>query len=131
MSDHSPVSPTLVTQAHRIAADRIMRVCRDQGTVEALTLFAELLTREQGPVAVLLARVAVGRAEPVPPPDDSPTWTEEEARRCHALFANGYRSPWVEAGNRIYKRRNKRLNRAARGMQPSGPGLRGRPRLAG
>lgn len=106
------------TGTHKLAADRLLRLTAQEGTVEALAFYDRLDPGARRIVFALVARIASGHIAPV----DGLTevWTDEELRRCHNLFVQGVRTPWVNHGHRVYKRNAARRSRAAeRGGPPA------------
>lgn len=118
---HLPPARSIEMQAVRAAASRIARVARDHGTLEAMAEYQKLSPDEQLGVVVQLARIAGNVAVAMrplavdnTPSGEVPLWTDDELRNANRLYCAGVRSPWVVDAYRVYRRRIKRRQRAAR-----------------
>lgn len=101
------------TAAHRIAAERAIRLAHEHGTVEAMQFFTELHPDTQPVVFALMARSAASRPGLEAPAGAAPWWSMAELRNAHRLFAAGHREKWIEQGHRLYIAQQRRLTRAA------------------
>lgn len=106
---HPP--PPIPTGAHKLAADRLLRLTAQEGTVEALEFYDHLSPGDRRVVFALVARIAAHTRYVTPVDGRTDVWTSDELRRCHNLFVQGARSPWINKGHRLYKRNAMRRSR--------------------